>query len=314
MRAMYIGALGVVFGDIGTSPLYAVQTIFSPGDPHPVAVSTDTLFGVLSMIFWSVTIIVSITYVTLVMRADDPSVATNNPFFQLGPEWAQFPMVILRIAARPHDRHGLEGRGMSNARLATADDVPQLSRAIARAFFDDPVAAWSCQSNSFRPHVLERFHGTRLRQLIARGEVWTTDELKSAALWAPPGLWNTTLREDIQLARSIYQPRVLVHPVVLARSPMVALALTGIERKHPTGPEHWYLAVVATDPESQGHGLGGVVLSPILDQCDRDGVGAYLESSKETNIAYYARLGFRVTEEHRLPRGPSVWAMWRDPA
>ena len=70
-RAMYIGALGVVFGDIGTSPLYAVQTIFSPGDPHPVAVSTDTLFGVLSMIFWSVTIIVSITYVSLVMRADN---------------------------------------------------------------------------------------------------------------------------------------------------------------------------------------------------------------------------------------------------
>lgn len=71
LRAMYIGALGVVFGDIGTSPLYTVQTIFSPGDPHPVAVSTDTLFGVLSMIFWSVMIIVTITYVSLVMRADN---------------------------------------------------------------------------------------------------------------------------------------------------------------------------------------------------------------------------------------------------
>ncbi|MBJ7458025.1 MAG: KUP/HAK/KT family potassium transporter [Thermoleophilaceae bacterium] len=70
-RAMYIGALGVVFGDIGTSPLYTVQTIFSPADPHPVAVSSDTIFGVLSMIFWSVMVIVSITYVSLVMRADN---------------------------------------------------------------------------------------------------------------------------------------------------------------------------------------------------------------------------------------------------
>jgi RimJ/RimL family protein N-acetyltransferase len=202
----------------------------------------------------------------------------------------------------------------SDARLATSADVPQLARAIARAFQDDPVATWSSPSDSFRPRLLERFHGARLRQLIARGEVWTTDELKSAALWAPPGLWNTTLREDLQLSRAIFQPRVLAHPVVLARSPMVALAVANIEREHPSSPEHWYLAVVGTDPAAQGRGLASTVLYPVLEQCDHDGVGAYLESSKESNIAYYARLGFRVTAEHRLPRGPSVWAMWRDPA
>jgi ribosomal protein S18 acetylase RimI-like enzyme len=203
---------------------------------------------------------------------------------------------------------------LNRARLATSADVPQLARSIARAFSDDPVAQWSCPSDGFRPRVLERFHGARLEQLIARGEVWTTDELTSAALWAPPGLWNTTLREDIQLSRAIYQPRVLRHPVVLARSPMVGLALTNIERKHPSSPEHWYLAVVGTDPAAQGQGFASKVLSPVLDQCDRDGVAAYLESSKESNIAYYSRLGFRVTAEHRLPRGPSVWAMWREPA
>jgi len=69
--ALALGALGVVFGDIGTSPLYTVQTVFSPSDPHPVKVSHETIFGVTSLIFWSVTIIVTITYVTLVMRADN---------------------------------------------------------------------------------------------------------------------------------------------------------------------------------------------------------------------------------------------------
>jgi KUP system potassium uptake protein len=69
--ALALGALGVVFGDIGTSPLYTVQTVFSPSDPHPVKVSHDTIFGVTSLIFWSVTIIVTITYVTLVMQADN---------------------------------------------------------------------------------------------------------------------------------------------------------------------------------------------------------------------------------------------------
>ena len=69
--ALTLGALGVVFGDIGTSPLYTVQTLFNPGDPHPVKVSHDTIFGVVSLIFWSVTIIVTVTYVLLVMRADN---------------------------------------------------------------------------------------------------------------------------------------------------------------------------------------------------------------------------------------------------
>jgi KUP system potassium uptake protein len=69
--ALAVGALGVVFGDIGTSPLYTVQTVFDPSDPHPVKVSHDSIFGIISLIFWSVTIIVTITYVLLVMRADN---------------------------------------------------------------------------------------------------------------------------------------------------------------------------------------------------------------------------------------------------
>jgi KUP system potassium uptake protein len=69
--ALAVGALGVVFGDIGTSPLYTVQTVFNPGDPHPVRVSAQNIFGIVSLIFWSVTIIVTVTYVLLVMRADN---------------------------------------------------------------------------------------------------------------------------------------------------------------------------------------------------------------------------------------------------
>jgi KUP system potassium uptake protein len=69
--ALFVGALGVVFGDIGTSPIYTIQTAFNPSDPHPVSASTDAIFGIISMIFWSVTIVVTITYVALVMRADN---------------------------------------------------------------------------------------------------------------------------------------------------------------------------------------------------------------------------------------------------
>src|SRR5689334_1342385 len=69
--AVVVGALGVVFGDIGTSPIYTLQTVFNPDDPHPVPVSTGNVLGVVSLIFWSVMIIVTVTYVLLAMRVDN---------------------------------------------------------------------------------------------------------------------------------------------------------------------------------------------------------------------------------------------------
>ncbi|MFI0813258.1 potassium transporter Kup [Streptomyces echinatus] len=71
--ALVIGALGVVFGDIGTSPIYTLQTVFDPSDPHPVPVGTQNVYGVVSLVFWSVMIIVTVTYVLLAMRADNDS-------------------------------------------------------------------------------------------------------------------------------------------------------------------------------------------------------------------------------------------------
>ncbi|MGI8749163.1 MAG: KUP/HAK/KT family potassium transporter, partial [Thermoleophilaceae bacterium] len=69
--ALLLGALGVVFGDIGTSPLYAVQTVFSGSALRPVAVEQTAIYGVVSLIFWSVTVIVSVMYLLLFMRADN---------------------------------------------------------------------------------------------------------------------------------------------------------------------------------------------------------------------------------------------------
>jgi GNAT superfamily N-acetyltransferase len=193
------------------------------------------------------------------------------------------------------------------ARRAAPGDVKALAGVLARAFLDDPVARWSCRPDRLRPGMLARFHETRLRQTLVEQEVWTTSTLQSAALWLPPGRWRSTPREDLRIARC------LLHPRLLGRLPLIAAGFAGMERHHPRSPPHWYLAVLGTDPVAQGQGLGSAVLAPVLERCDEDGVGAYLESSKESNIAFYARHGFRVTGELRLPRGPRLWPMWRDP-
>jgi KUP system potassium uptake protein len=67
--ALTLLALGVVYGDIGTSPLYAIKETFSPN--HGIPLNTDTILGGLSTIFWALMIVVSLKYVVLVMRADN---------------------------------------------------------------------------------------------------------------------------------------------------------------------------------------------------------------------------------------------------
>ncbi|MCW2952859.1 MAG: potassium transporter Kup [Conexibacter sp.] len=70
MAALTLGALGIVFGDIGTSPLYALQTVFT-ADHHAIKPTEGDVFGVISLVFWSITVIVSIKFVTFIMKADN---------------------------------------------------------------------------------------------------------------------------------------------------------------------------------------------------------------------------------------------------
>ena len=69
LSTLMLGAIGVVYGDIGTSPLYAIQATFSGAHPLPVAAAN--ILGVLSMMFWTIMLLVSFKYVAIVMRADN---------------------------------------------------------------------------------------------------------------------------------------------------------------------------------------------------------------------------------------------------
>lgn len=68
MHALTLAALGVVFGDIGTSPLYAIRECFIAAH---ISISQSTVMGVLSLVFWSMMLTISIKYVTFIMRADN---------------------------------------------------------------------------------------------------------------------------------------------------------------------------------------------------------------------------------------------------
>jgi ribosomal protein S18 acetylase RimI-like enzyme len=189
------------------------------------------------------------------------------------------------------------------------DDVDVLGANLAAAFRDDPVFSYLV------PDVDEHERARRLTPLFKAtirihrhfGEAWTNADATVGALWLSPG-------------RKVPQWRQVGAGVASFRAswrtiPKGLRVLSIMEKAHPKEP-HWYLAVLGTAPEQQRKGLGGSAMAPILDRCDREGVPAYLESSKESNIAYYERVGFKVTGELPLGTGdaPKLWPMWRDPS
>ena len=127
-----LAALGVVFGDIGTSPLYALQTVFSIDD-GAVRPTVGDVYGVISLMFWSVTLIVSVKYVGVLMRADNDGEGgvmalaalarrlysrpvPPAPACSLGHRDRRRVALLRRLADHPGDQRAVRGRGPAGRR------------------------------------------------------------------------------------------------------------------------------------------------------------------------------------------------------
>lgn len=199
----------------------------------------------------------------------------------------------------------------ATVRKALDAETAAMAGVLARAFFDDPVFTWVLRGDMRRMKILRRGFELFLRRVWMAGEqTFTTAGAAGVAVWEPPGQWKHGAVEQLRLL-----PAMLA---VFARHlRRVVRALTVLETGHPAEPAHaphYYLAFLGVDLPWQGRGLGGALLAPVLQRCDREGVPAYLEASTVRNRALYERQGFAVTEEFVLGRGaPAQWRMWREP-
>jgi KUP system potassium uptake protein len=113
MTTLALGALGVVFGDIGTSPLYALQTVFS-ADGFAVKATESDVFGVISLVFWTIMIVVTIEFVIFVMRADNDGE---------GGIMALIALVQTAVVKRPWVKPALVAAGLFGVALFFGDGM-----------------------------------------------------------------------------------------------------------------------------------------------------------------------------------------------
>jgi len=191
-------------------------------------------------------------------------------------------------------------------RHATPADLPAIGRALAAAFEDDPVWMWVAGPRADWSTRAAAWFATEARlKMAGPSEVLVDDEVHGIAIWAPPKHWRNSVLDGL---------RILLPSLRLFRSrlPRGLVMVHRVEKLHPREP-HWYLALLGTDPDHQGKGIGGALIEEVTRRCDEQGLGAYLESSKEQNVPYYARFGFVVQGEIHVTDGPTMWRMWREP-
>jgi KUP system potassium uptake protein len=133
-----LAALGIVYGDIGTSPLYTLKTVFDPGNGLPL--NAYNVIGIVSLIFWSLTIVVSLKYVVLIMRANNHGE---------GGIMALLALAASSVASRPRLRRALLAAGVMGAALFYGDSVITPAISVLSAVEGLQVAA-----PTLKPYVI----------------------------------------------------------------------------------------------------------------------------------------------------------------
>ena len=193
-------------------------------------------------------------------------------------------------------------------RQATESDHEAAAECLALAFADDPAWAHLIPGSSeTRAEKLLGYFTAEIANLVPEHrELWVSDDGSGAAIWGRPGGWRVPIRHELRVARPMTR--------VFGRlTPLALWTQMRLERHHPRRPAHWYLHYLGVEPRRQGRGIGGALLTPVHDLCDRDAVPAYLESSTDRSRVLYERNGFTLTDTFPMPLGgPPIREMWRD--
>jgi GNAT superfamily N-acetyltransferase len=186
-------------------------------------------------------------------------------------------------------------------------DTAEITGVLADAMGDGLVARWLAPDAAVRREYAPAYFTIFAEHAVRYGEVYAsldaaTGKLIGVALWfpltsliPPPADYDRRLKDASGLA--------------FDRARELDAAL---EAHHPMEPHH-YLAFLAVHPDHQNRGTGSALLDRHHARLDAAGIPAYLEANDPRNRDLYLRHGYVSRAPVRLPDGPQIWPMWREP-
>jgi GNAT superfamily N-acetyltransferase len=189
---------------------------------------------------------------------------------------------------------------------ADAADAGALSQVVADAFHDLAPSRWLIPDDVGRRKVFPGYFRLFVEHALASGVVHTTPARTAVALWLPVA------------ENGPDQPAGYEDQLAAATDPwtyMFRAFDAALDRRHPFGAAHHHLALLAVHPDAQGQGIGTALLHTYHARLDQDlRMPAYLEASDQRTRRIYLAHGYA---DHgpaiRLPGGPTMYPMWRQP-
>jgi ribosomal protein S18 acetylase RimI-like enzyme len=205
----------------------------------------------------------------------------------------------------------------------TTGQVPAAAELIARAFDHYEMTRALIPDAAKRRQATAAMAMTRLYRAMPHGYVFAASDrrdVQGVAVWLPPHV-KPSSRPPLQVfpatARAVvvYAGAVPRLPLIIARSCRGLARYRRILRTRAsaiTSAPQWHLAILATDPQHQGRGVGSRLLDHMLERVDADSIGVWLETNHPGNVRLYEKFGFIVTAhvEGEDPL-PSWWLMQR---
>ncbi len=195
---------------------------------------------------------------------------------------------------------------MVTIRHAQQGDVAASVAVLMAAFFPDPVSVWLVPDGEVRRRFHRGLFQAAFEDSHDAGELRVAEdggEVAGVAVWYPPGR-----------VRDPSGPAMDDALAALDDTDLDRLgALREAMAEHEPVQAHFYLWLMAVAHDRRGAGIGGSLISVVLDVADEHETLAYLEATRPENRRLYERYGFKATGGIRLPDGPTVWPMLRTP-
>lgn len=187
--------------------------------------------------------------------------------------------------------------------MATAADRERALKTLVLGFAADPIARWIWPEPEKYLTQMPRFAEAFGGRAFENGTAHMAKGGHAIALWLSPGVEPDGEAMEAILGEAL-RPDVAED---------IEGFLQGMADHHPREP-HWYLPLIAADPNWINRGLGAALLKHALRRCDEAGLPAYLESSNPRNISLYERHGFVAIGEIQSGASPVMTPMLRRPA
>ena len=187
-------------------------------------------------------------------------------------------------------------------RMTTSADEAAVVSTIFLAFSSDPVWRWCWPDPHMYLESAPSFVRAYAGGAFSHDGAYCSENYAGACLWLRPNVGSDEAALENILQRTL--------------SEKVLGDLNGVLEqmaKYRPSEQHWYLPIIGVEPLHQGKGYGSALMKRALEDCDREHLPAYLESTNDRNIPLYQRHGFEVVGKIQSGSSPTILPMYRSP-